>query len=113
VLRCVSLCMCVCIGARETSRQRATCRGKCSRNRWFLLNRFQFFFKLGMLRNDLDAWLSTLYGRIKKPRAPGPGHVKGPPPFAKKKNVGTLKTRTHTQTPLGVYIYFLPTMCWI
>src|SRR4029434_5324045 len=77
VFLCVSLCMCVCIGARETSRQRATCRGKCSRNRWFLLNRFQLFFKLGMVRNDLDAWLSTLHGRIMKPRAPGPGHVRG------------------------------------
>ena len=45
------------------------------------------------------------HGRIKKPRAPGPGHVKAPP-FAKKIIVRSQNTHTHTQTPLGVYIYF-------
>ena len=37
--------------------------------------------------------------------------LKAPP--ARRKKLGTRKTRTHTQTPLGVYVYFLPTMCWI
>src|SRR4029434_3764874 len=48
---------------------------------------------------------ATQHGRIKKPWAPGPGHVKAPP-FAKINKLCTRKTRTHTQTPLGVYIYF-------
>ena len=35
------------------------------------------------------------HGRIKKPRAPGPGHVEGPPPPSAEKNVCARKTRTH------------------
>ena len=47
------------------------------------------------------------HGRIKKPRAPGPGHVKGPPPLAKKKIVHSQNTNTIRR------IYILPTMSWI
>src|SRR4029434_650338 len=35
------------------------------------------------------------HGRIKKPQAPGPGHVEGPPPPPTEKNVCARKTRTH------------------
>src|SRR4029434_11118101 len=37
------------------------------------------------------------HGRIKKPRAPGPGHVEGPPP-PRKKLLCAGKTRTRTRT---------------
>src|SRR4029434_8887690 len=51
------------------------------------------------------------HGRIKKPRAPGPGHVKAPPPpFARKRIVRLQNTHAHTNTIRRIYIY--RTMCW-
>src|SRR4029434_2688525 len=52
-----------------------------------------------------SSFIRWIHGRIVKPWAPGPGHVKGPPPFGEKLFCAH-KTGTHTQTPLGVYISF-------
>jgi len=32
-----------------------------------------------------NVFITCMHGRIKKPRAPGPGRVKGPPPHTRKK----------------------------
>src|SRR4029434_5263179 len=38
------------------------------------------------------------HGRIKKPRAPGPGYFEGPPPPREKINCTHARTRTRTRT---------------